>query len=155
MTESVKSYERVEGLKDVILSLTITGSGSPEDAIAALDRLERLGIESFVTEEGDLWIRSWTIAAEDFVSPEHAAVIRSKRSFPGQTDKLEWLSKNLQEIRRQYGNQWVAVYGEAIVAAAANLSDLITQIAEYDGPLVTFIPADPVLWSFTYANQEF
>jgi hypothetical protein len=28
----------------------------------------------------------------------------------------------------------------------------MNQISEYDRPLITFIPAEPVVWTFTYAN---
>jgi hypothetical protein len=151
MTEPAATYEKHSELKTIVTSVATGGAKSPEEAIATLDRLDSLGIESFVTEEGDLWIKYWRIAAEDFVSPEHAAVIRSKRPSPDHTDNLDWLSKNLTDIRRQYGGQWVAVYDSAVVATAPDLSDLTNRIAKFDKPLLTFIPADPVLWTFTYA----
>ena len=152
MREPVRTYEKIGELKTTVTSATATGAKSPEEALDTLDRLDKSGIESFVTEEGDLWIRYWTIAAEDFVSPEHAVIIRSRRPSPEGTDKIDWLSKNLTDIRRRYGGQWVAVYGDAIVAAAPNLVDLMNQITEFDRPLITFIPTAPVLWTFTYAK---
>ncbi|OGP82501.1 MAG: hypothetical protein A2V87_10735 [Deltaproteobacteria bacterium RBG_16_58_17] len=154
MREPARIYEKIGELKTTIRSATSTRAKSPEEALDTLDKLDRLEIESFVTKEGDLWIRHWTIKAEDFVSPEHAAVVRSKRPSQEGTDKLAWLSKNLTLIRSQYGGQWVAVYSNAVVAAAPDLSDLMNQIAEYDRPLITFIPAEPVVWTFTYANQK-
>jgi hypothetical protein len=99
-----------------------------------------------------LYIKSWTIVGQGFVSAEHATVVRSKRPSPGGADKLDWLSKNLTLIRSQYGGQWVAVHSNAVVAAAPSLSDLMNQISEYDRPLITFIAAEPVVWTFTYAN---
>jgi hypothetical protein len=154
MTNSVRAYQKIGELKTVITSVVRTGAKSPEDALDILRRLDRLGIEPFVTEEGDLLIRYWGIAGEDFVSAEHAAVVRSKRPFPEQTDNLDWLSKNLTDIRRQYGGQWVAIYGNEVVAADPNLPDLMNRVTEFDKPLVTFIPAEPVLWNLTYAHQK-
>lgn len=154
MREPVRAYEKIGELKTTITSVTATRAKSPDEALDILDRLDRLRIESFVTREGDLWIKYWTIAAEDFVSPEHAVIIRSKKPSPEGIDKIDWLSRNLTDIRRRYGGQWVAVYGDGIVAAAQNLAALTNQIAEYDRPLITFIPAEPVVWTFTYANQE-
>ena len=152
MREPVRTYEKIGELKTTVTSSTATGAKSPEEALDTLDRLDKSGIESFLTEEGDLWIRYWTIAAEDFVSPEHAVIIRSRRLSPEGTDKIDWLSKNLTDIRRRYGGQWVAVYGDAIVAAAPTLVDLMNQITEFDRPLITFIPTAPVLWTFTYVK---
>jgi hypothetical protein len=138
-----------------IVSLAVsTGAKSPEEALKVLERLDKIGIESFVTEVGDLLIRYWTVGAQGFVSPEHAAVIRSKRPSPEGTDRLDWLSKNLTLIRSQYGGQWVAIYGNEVVAAAPNLRDLMNQVAGFDRPLITFIPSEPVVWTFTYANQR-
>ena len=152
MREPVTTYDKFGESKTTITSAAASGAKSPEEALDTLNKLGRAGVESFVTEEGDLWIRYWTIAAKGFVFPEHAAIIRSKRPSPEGTDKIDWLSKNLTDIRRRYGGQWVAVYGDAIVAAAPNLVDLMNQITEFDRPLITFIPTAPVLWTFTYAK---
>ena len=121
---------------------------SPTEFLAALDRI---GIESYVTEEGRLMIRYWQIGAEDFVPPEQASIIRTSRPLPDQGDNMDWLSKNLQTIRQEYGGKWVAVYNERIVASSSTLPDLMNQIEEYDRPLITLIPAGPVIWTFTYA----
>jgi len=154
MTNSIRTYRVISESKTIITSVVSTGAKSPEEALNVLRRLDRMGIESFVTETGDLFIRYWTIGAQGFVNPEHAAVIRSERPSSEGTDKLDWLSKNLTLIRSQYGGQWVAVHSNAVVAAAPSLSGLMNQISEYDRPLITFIPAEPVVWTFTYANQE-
>jgi hypothetical protein len=154
MREPVRAYEKIGELKTTVTSVTATYAKSPQEALDILDRLDRLGIESFVTIEGDLRIKHWTIAAEDFVSPEHAVIIRSIKPSPEGIDKIDWLSKNLPDIRTRYAGQWIAVYGNGIVAAAQNLAALTNQIAEYDRPLITFIPTEPVVWTFTYANQE-
>jgi hypothetical protein len=153
MTNSIRAHEVTSDLKTIVTSVVSMGAKSPEEALVLLERLDRIGIESSVTEAGDLFIRYWTIGAQGFVNPEHAAVIRSKRPPLEQTDKLDWLSKNLANIRRQYGGQWVAIYGNQVVAASPNLPDLINQVTEFDRPLVTFIPQEPVVWTFTYANQ--
>jgi len=117
-----------------------------------LDTLEKLSIDWYLSEEGTLMIRYWQVGAENFVSPERAAVIRSSKKSAGQVDELDWLSKNLQDVRAQFGGQWVAVYNNAIVAAAPDLAHLMSKITEFDRPLITFIPADPVVWNFAYAH---
>ncbi|MCX5885969.1 MAG: DUF5678 domain-containing protein [Proteobacteria bacterium] len=141
------TFEEIGDLKSVIESISIEAQ-SPTELLSALDRL---GIESYVTEEGHLMIRYWQIGAEDFVPPEQASIIRTSRHLPDQGDNMDWLSKNLHTIRREYSGKWVAVYNERIVAAASNLPDLMNQIAEYGRPLITFIPIEPVVWTFTYA----
>ena len=153
MTNSIRAYEGTSDLKTIVTSAVSTGAKSADEALGILERLDGMQIESFITETGDLLIRYWTIGAQGFVNPEHAAVIRSRRPSPRGADKLDWLSSNLTLIRGQYGGQWVAVHGNGIVGAAPSLSDLMNQISGYDRPLITFIPAEPVVWTFTYANQ--
>jgi hypothetical protein len=116
-----------------------------------LSALDRIGIESYVTEEGRLMIKSWQIGVEDFVSPEQGSIIRTSRHLPDQGDNMDWLSKNLQTICQEYGGKWIAIYNERIVASSSTLPDLINQIKEYDRPLITLIPAEPVKWTFAYA----
>lgn len=143
----VTTFEKIGDFKNVIESMSIEAQ-SPTEFLAALDRI---GIESYVTEEGHLMIRYWQIGAEDFVPPEQASIIRTSRPLPDQGDNMDWLSKNLQTIRQEYGGKWVAVYNERIVASSSTLPDLMNQIEEYDRPLITLIPAGPVIWTFTYA----
>lgn len=143
----VTVFEKIGDFKNVIESMSIEAQ-SPTEFLAALDRI---GIESYVTEEGHLMIRYWQIGAEDFVPPEQASIIRTSRPLPDQGDNMDWLSKNLQTIRQEYGGKWVAVYNERIVASSSTLPDLMNQIEEYDRPLITLIPAGPVIWTFTYA----
>jgi len=152
MTNSIKTYEVMSDSKTIFKSIGSTGAKSPEEALTFLERLDTMEIESFVTETGDLFIRYWTIEAQSFVNPEHVAVIRSKRPSPKGTDKLDWLSRNLTLIRSQYHGQWVAIYSNEVVAAAPNLPDLMSQVTEFDRPLITFIPTEPIVWTFTYAN---
>jgi len=147
MQLSATTFEKIGDFKNVIESMSIEAQ-SPTKLLAALDRI---GIESYVTEEGHLMIRYWQIGAEDFVPPEQASIIRTSRPLPDQGDNMDWLSKNLQAIRQEYGGKWVAVYNERIVASSSTLPDLMNQIEEYDRPLITLIPAEPVIWTFTYA----
>lgn len=143
----VTTFEKIGDFKNVIESMSIEAQ-SPTEFLAALDRI---GIESYITEEGHLMIRYWQIGAEDFVPPEQASIIRTSRDLPDQGDNMDWLSKNLQTIRQEYGGKWVAVYNERIVASSSTLPDLMNQIEEYDRPLITLVPAGPVIWTFTYA----
>ena len=147
MKLSATTFEKIGDFKSVIESMSIEAQ-SPTELLSALDRI---GIESYVTEEGHLIIRYWQIGAEDFVPPEQASIIRTSRHLPDQGDNMDWLSKNLQTIRQEYGGKWGAVYNERIVASSSTLPDLMNQIEEYDRPLITLIPAEPVIWTFTYA----
>jgi len=148
MKFTIKTSERIGELKTTISSFA-TETKSPEEVLEILDRF---GIESFVTEEGDLLIKIWQVGKEDFVSPEHAVIIRSKRPSPEQSDELDWLNKHLEDIRREYGGQWIAIYENEIVAVAPTLPSLLNQIAEFDKPFITFIPPEPIVWTFTYAS---
>ncbi len=147
MKYSAKIYEEIGDLKSVIESISVAAK-SPDEVLSTLDRL---GIEPYVTEAGDLMIRYWQIGAENFVSTEQAAIIRKSSPLPDQGDNMDWLSRNLQSIREEYSGKWIAVHNDRVVASASSLPDLMNRIAEYDRPLVTFIPAEPVVWNFTYA----
>src|SRR3990170_8109630 len=147
MKLSATTFEKIGDFKSVIESMSIEAQ-SPTELLSALDRI---GIESYVTEEGHLIIRYWQIGAEDFVPPEQASIIRTSRHLPDQGDNMDWLSKNLQTIRQEYGGKRVAGYNQRIVASSSTLTSLMNQIEEYDRPLITLIPAEPVIWTFTYA----
>lgn len=147
MNFQMKSSETVLD-SQITEKYVLTSGKSPEEVLSLLGKY---GIEWHVTEEGTLMIKYWQVGAEDFVPIEHAAIIRASSPSPEQSDKLDWLSKNMQNIRSEYGGQWVAVYDDRIVASAQLLPELMNQILEYDRPLITFIPAEPVVWTFTYA----
>ena len=149
MKSSIRAYNQVASQKTIFHLISASGTKSPEEFLEALDKI---GIEWYVTEKGTLMIKYWQVGAEDFVPSEQAAVIRSDRPSPDQGDELDWLSKNLPNVRGRYGGQWVAVYNNEIIAAAHDLPDLIRQIGGFDRPLITFIPAEPVVWTFTYAS---
>ena len=149
MKSSIRAYNQVESQKTILSLISASGAKSPQEFLETLDKI---GIEWYVTEKGTSMIKYWQIGAEDFVPSEQAAVIRSDRPSPDQGDELDWLSKNLPNVRGRYGGQWVAVYNNEIVVAASDLSDLIRQIGGFDRPLITFIPAEPVVWTFTYAS---
>jgi hypothetical protein len=149
MKSSIRTYTQVESQKTIVRLISTSGTKSPKEFLETLDKI---GIEWYVTEKGTLMIKYWQIGAEDFVPSEQAAIIRSDRPSPEQGDELDWLSKNLPNVRGRYGGQWIAVYNNEIVAAAPDLPDLIRQIGGFDRPLITFIPAEPVVWTFTYAS---
>lgn len=149
MKSSIRTYTQVGSQKTIVRLISASGTKSPKEFLETLDKI---GIEWYVTEKGTLMIKYWQIGAEDFVPFEQAAIIRSDRPSPEQGDELDWLSKNLPNVRGRYGGQWIAVYNNEIVAAAPDLPDLIRQIGGFDRPLITFIPAEPVVWTFTYAS---
>jgi len=151
MTNSTGAHEEVETLRTIVSSIS-TSARSPEEDLRDLNNF---GIDWYITEEGTLMIRYWQVAAEGFVSPERTATIRSNVPFPEQIDELDWLSKNFQTIRNRYAGQWIALYANRIVAASPNLPDLMNQVVEFDRPFVTFIPPGPLVWTSTYAGQNF
>lgn len=140
--------KELDDLKGLIKSIS-TSTEAPEEV---LESLQGMGIESYVTEEGDLMIRYWQVGAESFFPPEQAAIIRTKRPSPENSDKLDWLSKNLQRIRAEYVGQWIAIINNEVVASASTLPDLMNQITNYETPFITFIPSEPIVWNFTYAG---
>ena len=144
----IRSNENFESSSAVIASIS-TGTKSPEEL---LDALTRFGVEWYITEEGTLMIKYWQIGAEGFVSPERAGIIRSFRPIPEHSDQLDWLGKNLENIRRDFAGKWIAIYDSRIVGTAHNLAELMAQLVEFDGPFITFISAEPILWTFTYAS---
>ena len=148
MSYSVKTLEEIRSLKNSIVS-TSSGAKSPHEVLEALTKFN---IDWYVTEKGTLMIRYWQVAAEGFVSPEQAAAIRLARQSPEQSDELDWLSKNLDSIRRDYAGRWVAIYENRIVAASDELPNLMNKITQFEKPFITFIPADQIVWTFTYAN---
>lgn len=145
MTISARIYKQAKSALCIVTSVSTGSTSSGEVA------LKRLWGDTHDTAKGVLMFRCWQIAAENFVSPEQVVVVRIGQPSPEQGDKIEWLSNNLQDICREYGGQWVAVYSNEIVASALNLSDLMSHITKFDKPLVTFIPSEPVVWNFTYA----
>ena len=148
MKYSIRSLQDIGEVK-ANLKAMLTSAKSPEQT---LEMLDKIGLEPFVTEEGDLLVRIWTIAAEDFIPREEAAIIRTKRAASEQSDHLDWLSKNLAVIRGQYAGKWIAVYEGAVIDHAPALPELLDRISQFDRPLITFIPAEPVTWTFTYAQ---
>ncbi len=128
-----------------------TCAESPQEILAHLDKI---GMECYETQKGDLTVKCWRFI-EDFVSDEYAAIIRSYRSSPMEGDKMDWLSKNLQTIQEKYAGQWIAVGDNEIIASAPALPELLILIGDIDRPLVTFIPTEPIVWTFTYGIQGF
>jgi hypothetical protein len=148
MKYSLQFFEGFEAPKSFIESISVRAK-SPNEVLSALDKL---GIESYVTEEDHLMIRYWQIGAQDFLPPEQAAFIRTSRSSPGESSPLDWVSKNLEMLCHKYAGKWIAVHDNAVAASASNLPEIIGQISGFDRPFITFIPAEPTVWNFTYAH---
>ncbi len=140
----------VTSIKGFIDSVVTSGL-SPQEM---LQRLDSYGVEWYVTEQGDMLVRSWQVGAEGFVAPEQVGRIGMGRPIPLEANALEWVSRNLEELRRGHGGQWIAVVGNEVVASAASLPGLLDQCsaAGIMKPFVTQIPANPVVWITAYAR---
>jgi Family of unknown function (DUF5678) len=144
----------VGGQTKTIIESLVTSGLSPEDVV---EHLDSYGIDWYLTEKGDLMIRYWQVAAEDFVPKEQVATIRENQTVPPDASSLEWLSSRLSEIRGQHANCWIAIKNQTVVASARNLTDLLTSVRDIqiDNPFVTFIPSEPIVWATAYGNQNF
>lgn len=137
-------------LRKVVDSVPTEATSSKE----ILSHLDRLGIEWDVTETGALGIKYWQLLS-GFVSEEDAAVIRANHPSPPEGSKMNWLSQHLQLMQERYAGKWIAVGDNEIVASAPTLPELLSLIGDMDKPLVTFMPAEPIVWTFTYGIQGF
>ena len=135
----------VGGSTRTIIESLLT-SGEPVDDI--LRKLDSLGIDWYVTEQGDLMIRYWQVGAERLVPLDHVARIRASHSLPTAADALEWLSSHLDDLRAQYAGQWLAIVGRDVVASAPDLATLLSATADLRDvtPFITQIPAEPITW---------
>lgn len=129
-----------------------TGSFSQEEL---LTRLDSYGIVWYATHQGDLLVKTWQVAAEDFVPREQVAEIREGRSLPSDASALEWVSQHLSELEQSHAGQWIAVVSDQVVAASPSLPALTEQLARMDvgTPFITEIPSGPVVWDTAYARR--
>lgn len=141
----------VGGATKKILESIVT-SGLPPEEI--LKRLDSYGIQWYVTEKSDLMIRYWQIGAEDFVPVERIARIRESQTVPAEASALEWLSGHLREVKADYADRWIAIIDNEVVADAESLPALLQKVhdARIENPFVTFIPAEPIIWSTAYGQ---
>lgn len=137
------------GSKTILQSVT---SGLPPEEI--LKTLESYGIEWYMTQKGDLMIRYWQIGADDFVPVERIARIRESQTVPAEASALEWLSGHLREVKADYADRWIAIIDNEVVADAESLPALLQKVhdARIENPFVTFIPAEPIIWSTAYGQ---
>lgn len=136
-----------------ILDFAVTSGRPPEEILRQLDLY---GIHWYVTDQGDLLIRSWQVAAEDFVPAERVAEVRQGHTIPDDADALEWVSTNLEELTREYAGNWIAVSNNAVAAASINLQELLSRIQaqSVQNPLITRVPETPIIWETAYANED-
>jgi len=94
---------------------SVVTSGSPPEEM--LDQLDSYGIEWHLTEEGgDLWIKCWQVGAEKFVPAEYVAKLQENRTVNSETTALEWMSKQLPELEKEYSGKWIAVVDNQVAA---------------------------------------
>lgn len=150
MTGQVQSASIGEPFKRFLESIP-TSSVDPSEIV---ERLNSLDIEWWITDSGDLFIRYWQLGAEDFMPPEHVALVRAGQMPSPQADKLEWVSQQLDMLRAAHTGQWVAITDDGVVASAPDLAQLLTEIDALDAdvePFVTQIPEEAPIWNMTYA----
>ncbi len=154
MNVLVKEFPEINQLNEYISSASTQGATGDE----GLDYLDKMKIDWYVSEEGSLVLRYWQIGADTFVPPEKAVIIRSTKSSSEQVDNLDWLNKNLDKIRESHSGKWIAIHKNAIVASGPNMPGVLSQLGQLAGidkPLITYIPEEPILWTFAYANKRF
>jgi len=154
MTEqtSVEAEVVVGGTMKSFLESIPTSSLSPEETLRWLDSV---GIESWVTEVGDLFIRYWQLGAERFIAPEHVARVTLGRTAPVGADRLEWVSQQLAVLRLDYAGKWVAITDEGVAASADDLAQLMAAVeqAGLSEPFITQISDSVVTWNTAYADD--
>ena len=136
-----------------ILDFAVTSGRPPEEIFRQLDLY---GIHWYVTDQGDLLIRSWQVAAEEFVPAEKVAEVRQSQTVPNDADALEWVSTNLEQLTSEYAGSWIAVSNNAVAAASINLQELLSRIQaqSIQNPLITRVPEAPIIWETAYANED-
>ena len=136
-----------------ILDFAVTSGRPPEEIFRQLDLY---GIHWYVTDQGDLLIRSWQVAAEEFVPAEKVAEVRQSQTVPNDADALEWVSTNLEQLTSEYAGSWIAVSNNAVAAASINLHELLSRIQaqSIQNPLITRVPEAPIIWETAYANED-
>ncbi|MCK4792337.1 MAG: hypothetical protein KAV87_51885 [Desulfobacteraceae bacterium] len=141
-----------ETMKNQFVESVGTSGSTPEEM---LDQLDSYGIEWHLTEEGDLWIKYWQVGAEKFVPAEYVAKLQGNRTVNNETTALEWMSKQLPELEKEYSGKWIAVVDNQVAAASDNLPDLLQQVQKLaiEHPFITEIPARPLIWATAYAYQ--
>ena len=136
-----------------ILDFAVTSGRPPEEIFRQLDLY---GIHWYVTDQGDLLIRSWQVAAEEFVPAEKVAEVRQSQTVPNDADALEWVSTNLEQLTSEYAGSWIAVSNNAVAAASINLHELLSRIQaqSIQNPIITRVPEAPIIWETAYANED-
>lgn len=129
----------------------VTGADTPEEVI---ETLNEYGVSWHLTQGGELWIRGWKVAAEEFIRPEDVPALRAENPREHETDDLDWVSRNLDQLREDYGGEWIAVVDGVVVGANPLLPGLVAQLNEQDvvDPFITQVPAGDVVWETAYAG---
>ncbi len=105
---------------------SVITSGSPPEKI--LSQLDSYGVEWYLTEKGDLLIKSRQIGERDFVPAEQVAKLRRDRPVNSEANALEWVSNHLEELQRECAGKWIAVVDNQIATFSDNLPDLLKQL---------------------------
>ena len=120
-----------------------------------LSQLEQYGIEWYLTNAGDLMIKSWQFAVREFVPAEAVEDLRGDKTMDGEVESLEWVSRELSTLGKEYAGKWIAVKNDLVVADSDTFPDLLqqTKTLSIDRPFITKIPARPPVWKTAYGYQ--
>jgi hypothetical protein len=140
---------------------TTTGSGrqmvetsisTSSERLRVLSQLTAAKIQWYVTDQGDLMIKSWQVAAKRFMAPEDVPLLQ--QAHIPDADPLNWVSAHLEELRARYQGQWIAVVGAQVRAAAPTLPVLLALVNAQglQNPFVTQVPAGEITWDTAYAG---
>jgi len=75
-----------------------------------------------------------------------ARSLRNRVENPGSDTDLEWFGANLLDLRSKYGDEWVAIDSQRVIAHATTMLELETILDERTSPLVVFISAVEPEW---------
>jgi DNA-binding transcriptional LysR family regulator len=148
------SRSTIDARRDIVQA-ELTSGGSTD---VLLGWRTELGIEHYVTQAGDLMVRVWQVGSENFVSSEEAARLRELLGAdpPKEIDALEWVSRNLARLKRDYPGRWIAVAQGRVVAEGATAAELLSAVEAggIERPFVTQIPSRLVRRYTAYASQS-
>jgi Family of unknown function (DUF5678) len=132
---------------------TVTYSGASG---SVLDAFDAASIEWYVSEVGDLYIRTWQHAIQGFTSGADTERVRNRQSARGtaEVSNLDWYTSHLEELRAEYPGEWVAIVDHDVVAHHSTFAGLLEVSRQLDArPFVVQVPAELRTRKMTFGQQ--